>query len=508
MAESIDRSIHCSGVTSAPKTLDVDAVVIPVFGPSDGVADLADADAATTGELTRARASGEFRAGLYDVFVTRGGAPWKARRLVFVGAGAAADADAARMRRVGATAGYALGRACVESAAIVVRGVADLPAGARAFADGLMAPAFDGGTYKDASRASRPYRLRSLVVTAPGGDADAMTRAVREGQILGECANVSRGLANEPGNVLTPTEFASRVRTAAEAVGLTVEVLDRDQMDALGMHLLLGVSRGSAEAPRLVVIKHEPKDASADSVLGLVGKGVTFDTGGISLKPADSMDRMKDDMAGGAAVAGAMLALARLGGRHRVIGVIPMVENMPGGRAIRPGDVLRGASGRTVEIINTDAEGRLILADALWYARRIGATHLVDVATLTGACVVALGHAMSGLFGNQQAWVDVVGEAAAAGGDRVWQLPIYEEALEQMRSEIADLMNSGGRAGGAVTAAVFLREFAGDGPWAHLDIAGTAWAEKKEPYQPKGATGVAVRTLTALGLSGGAMTRR
>jgi leucyl aminopeptidase len=345
-------------------------------------------------------------------------------------------------------------------------------------------------------------------VTAPGGDAKLIAGAAREGQILGECANVSRGLANEPGNVLTPAEFASRVRTAAEGVGLAVDVLERDQMEALGMHLLLGVSRGSAEAPRLVVIRHEPKDAVSDAVLGLVGKGVTFDTGGISLKPADSMDRMKDDMAGGAAVAGAMLALARLGGRHRVIGVIPMVENMPGGRAIRPGDVLRGASGRTVEVINTDAEGRLILADALWYARRLGATHLVDVATLTGACVVALGHAMSGLFGNQQAWVDVVREAAAAGGDRVWAMPIYEEALEQMRSEIADLVNSGGRAGGAVTAAVFLREFAGDGPWAHLDIAGTAWAEKKEPYQPKGATGVAVRTLTALGLSGGVTSRR
>jgi leucyl aminopeptidase len=391
---------------------------------------------------------------------------------------------------------------------MVVRGVPDLAAGARAFADGLMAPAFDGGTYKDASRAARADRLRSLTVTAPGGDAKLIAGAAREGQILGECANVSRGLANEPGNVLTPTEFASRVRTAAERVGLAVEVLERDQMEALGMHLLLGVSRGSAEAPRLVVIRHEPKDAVSDAVLGLVGKGVTFDTGGISLKPADSMDRMKDDMAGGAAVVGAMLALARLGGRHRVIGVIPMVENMPGGRAIRPGDVLRGASGRTVEVINTDAEGRLILADALWYARRLGATHLVDVATLTGACVVALGHALSGLFGNQQAWVDVVREAAAAGGDRVWAMPIYEEALEQMRSEIADLVNSGGRAGGAVTAAVFLREFAGDGPWAHLDIAGTAWAEKKEPYQPKGATGVAVRTLTALGLSGGVTSRR
>jgi leucyl aminopeptidase len=238
-------------------------------------------------------------------------------------------------------------------------------------------------------------------------------------------------------------------------------------------------------------------------VIGLIGKGVTFDSGGISIKPADGMERMKDDMAGGAAVAGALRALALLGSRYRVIGVIPTTENMPGGRATRPGDVVSGASGTTVEIINTDAEGRLILADALWYARQLGATHLVDVATLTGACVVALGRYTSGLFGTPEKWVETVAASSARAGDRVWPMPIYEETKDELHSEIADLVNSAGRPGGAITAAAFLRRFAGDGPWAHLDIAGTAWAETTKSYQPKGATGVAVRLLIELGTTGG-----
>jgi leucyl aminopeptidase len=238
-------------------------------------------------------------------------------------------------------------------------------------------------------------------------------------------------------------------------------------------------------------------------VLGLVGKGITFDSGGISIKPAEGMERMKDDMAGGAAVAAALRALKLLDAPCRVLGLIPATENMPGGRATRPGDVIRGASGKTVEVVNTDAEGRLILGDALWYAQELGATHLVDVATLTGAVMVALGRTVSGLFGGPDTWVDTVRAAAGRAGDRVWPMPIYEEAREQLRSEIADLVNSAGRPGGAVTAAAFLREFVADRPWAHLDIAGTAWAETAEPYQPKGATGVAVRVLTELGLTVG-----
>jgi leucyl aminopeptidase len=233
-------------------------------------------------------------------------------------------------------------------------------------------------------------------------------------------------------------------------------------------------------------------------VLGLVGKGITFDTGGISIKPAEGMERMKSDMTGGAAVVCAMRAIATLGAPIKVIGVVPATENMPGGRAIKPGDVLHSASGKTVEVINTDAEGRLVLGDALWYIRSLGATHLVDAATLTGACVVALGKITSGLFGSPPEWVEHVRQVAIRAGDRCWPMPLFDEYAEQLRSEIADLMNSGGRPAGAITAALFLKEFTGGLPWAHLDIAGTAWSEEARPYQPKGPAGVAVRTFAEL----------
>jgi leucyl aminopeptidase len=236
-------------------------------------------------------------------------------------------------------------------------------------------------------------------------------------------------------------------------------------------------------------------------VLGLVGKAVTFDTGGISIKPAENMDKMKDDMSGGAAVIGAMSAIARLGAPVRCIGIVPMTENMPGGRAFKPGDILTSAEGKTVEILNTDAEGRLILGDGLWYARQLGATHLVDVATLTGACVVALGKTTSGLFGSPDNWVEAIRQASERAGDRSWPMPVHDDYKEQLRSEIADFTNTGGRAGGAITAALFLKEFSGDLPWVHIDIAGTAWAEEAKPYQPKGPTGVCVRTLAQLALA-------
>jgi leucyl aminopeptidase len=317
---------------------------------------------------------------------------------------------------------------------------------------------------------------------------------------MGECANWARSLANEPANILTPREFARRVADTCTAAGLEVDVLDEHRIRELKMGLLLGVAQGSSEPPRLVSIRYEPAGASDGPVLGLIGKGVTFDTGGVSIKPADGMERMKYDMSGGAAVAAAMRAIALLGGQRRVIAVIPMTENAVGGGATRPGDVLTGASGTTVEVINTDAEGRLILGDALWYAQELGATHLVDVATLTGACVVALGRAASGLFAQPDSWADTVAGASRRAGDRMWRMPLYEEYREMIRGEAGDILNSAGRWAGASTAAVFLREFVGDKPWAHLDIAGTAWAEERKPYQPKGATGVAVRTLTELGL--------
>jgi leucyl aminopeptidase len=499
-----DRSSHVDfvGSTAPVEAADVDLLFIPVF-KDDRLTDVPGLDEATGGELERARASGEFRAKLFDVFVTPlTGGRFKARRVALIGAGVAADATAERWRRLAATGSYLARRRSAESVGWLVRGAADPIAVAQHTADGLSAAEFDGGTYKQDTEGAGRYAKRFLIFV-PGPNGADVAAAVRRGRIIGESANLARALSNEPGNVLTPREFAARVEAAAHAEGVRVEILDEHRMRELKMGLLLGVAQGSAEPPRMIVLRYEPSRAPASPVLGLIGKGVTFDSGGISIKPADGMERMKDDMAGGAAVAAALCALARLDAPFRVIGLIPTVENMPGGRATRPGDVVRGASGKSVEIINTDAEGRLILADALWYAQKLGATHLVDVATLTGACMVALGRTVSGLFGQPDGWVETVDAAAKRAGDRLWHMPIYEEAREQLRSEIADVVNSAGRAGGAVTAAAFLREFAGDGPWAHLDIAGTAWAESKEPYQPKGATGVAVRVLTELGLTGG-----
>jgi leucyl aminopeptidase len=360
-------------------------------------------------------------------------------------------------------------------------------------ADGLALAAFPSGRYKTDEPSSGTLETMTLVTTPT--DAAAVSEAAERGLLIADCCNRARTLADEPGNRMPPRIFAERAIAALEGSGIETEVLDEKEIAKLGMGLLLGVGQGSVEPPRLLVMRYSPTGAPAAPVLGLVGKGITFDTGGISIKPAEGMERMKDDMAGGASVIAAMRAIGLLKPAHRVIGVVPMAENMPGGRAIRPGDVLTSASGKTVEVLNTDAEGRLILADALWYAAREGATHLIDVATLTGACMVALGRVNSGLFGSPDSWRDAVREAAGRAGDRLWPLPVEDDYFEQLKSEIADMVNVGGRPGGAITAAVFLKQFAAGKPWAHLDIAATAWAEEAKPWQPKGATSVAVRTL-------------
>jgi leucyl aminopeptidase len=292
--------------------------------------------------------------------------------------------------------------------------------------------------------------------------------------------------------------FANIASETGTAAGLLVDVLDEQRIAGLKMGMLLGVARGSVEPPRVVVLRYTPSRPATSAVLGLVGKGVTFDSGGISIKPSDGMHKMKTDMAGGAAVLAAMKAIAALKPDVSVVGVIPLVENMPGGNALRPGDVVRGADGTSVEVLDTDAEGRLILGDALWYARDLGATHLVDVATLTGAIGIALGRTTTGLFGTPDAWTSQVLRVATRAGDRAWLMPLFDDGRELLRSDIADLANIGGRPGGAITAAMFLKEFTGGLPWAHLDIAWTAWCDEPRPYQPKGPTGVAVRTLAEL----------
>jgi leucyl aminopeptidase len=473
---------------------------VPVFEDEDRLTDLPGLDEATNGDIGRARDGGEFRGKLFELFIARVVSDrYRAVRVALVGAGRRADSDAERLRRVAAACGYTARLRSMRSAALMVRTGVDALATAQFSADGMSAAEFDSGTYKTSDPDAGRFPDR-VVIVAPGADAAALTAAVFRGRTIGDCANRARALANEPGNILTPRVFADRVAEMSQSVGLSVEVLDEARIRELGMGLLLGVAQGSAEPPRLVVIRHDPPGAPETPVLGLIGKGVTFDTGGVSIKPAEGMERMKDDMAGGAAVAAAMRALAILQAPRRVIAVIPMAENAVGGGAMRPGDVLTSASGITVEIINTDAEGRLLLGDALWYAQQLGATHLVDVATLTGACMVALGRAASGLFGTPDGWAETVRAAGHRAGDRLWPLPLYDEYRDMMRSEIADILNSGGRWGGAATAAAFLSEFVKNRPWAHLDIAGTAWSEDRKAYQPKGATGVAVRTLTELGL--------
>jgi leucyl aminopeptidase len=480
--------------------LDADLIVVPWFDgePATAVPDL---DAASAGDIARALGAREFQAKPFELFFTvvadRG---WRSRRIALIGGGPASEARTEVIRKLATAAGLAARQKRIARMAFVVRGGGDVAPLAQAAAEGLTLAEFHSGTYKTADD-SGPGPVPSWAVAVSGDGAEARgsaNAAVERGRILGECSNLARGLANEPGNTLTPTEFAKRAAALAREGGATVEILDEKQIADLGMGLLLGVARGSNEPPRVIVFRHDPPGAPATPVLGLVGKGITFDTGGISIKPAEGMERMKDDMAGGAAVACAMRAISLLKAPVRVIGVVPTTENMPGGRAIKPGDILKSAAGKTVEVINTDAEGRLILGDGLWYAQKLGATHLVDVATLTGAVVVALGKYTTGLFGTPDDWVERVKRAAERAGDRVWQMPLFDDYREQLKSDIADFMNTGGRAAGSITAAMFLKEFTGSAPWVHLDIAGTAWVDEVKPFLPKGPSGVAVRTLAEL----------
>ena len=477
--------------------IEADLLVFPAF-EDDDLADEAGLDEASGGDLGRARARGEFTGRAFDAFITpvRG---WKAGRVALIGVGRRDDLSPDCLRRAATAAGLLVRQCRMTRLAIVHRpGTPVSPdRAAQALTEGAILANFDGAPYKTAEL---PRVWLETVALRVGGESPAIEHAMERGRVLGECSNFAREMCNEPGNRLTPRVFAERIRGLASDAGLRVEILDEKRIAELGMGLLLGVARGSVEPPRVVALHHEPTHAVSGIVLGLIGKGITFDTGGISIKPADDMDRMKDDMSGGAAVACAMAAISRLQAPVRCVGVIPTAENMPGGKAIRPGDVLTSADGKTVEVLNTDAEGRLILGDGVWYARQLGATHLVDVATLTGACVVALGKTTSGLFGTPDSWVDQVRAASARAGDRSWPLPVFDDYKELFKSEIADLANTGGRAGGAITAALFIKAFAGDLPWTHMDIAGTAWAEEVKPYQPKGATGVAVRTLAELAL--------
>ena len=483
-------------VSEKPETVEVDALAIILFKAAGGEAHPGGAfDAHTQGLIAELYDSHEFTGKALRTALIHRPSGFRAKRLLLIGGGQREEFTLARLRQ-------AAGVAVREMKTKGVRRLGLLPAGAfepgdqvQAIAEGAILAVYEPDAYKTEEKAL--CVLEELLILAAPAQQDRLER----GRVIAEAQNFARELVNEPGNLLPPSALGARTVEMGEAAGLAVDVLQRERLEELRMGALLGVSQGSAEPPALIVVRYRPAEPNAAGThLGLVGKAVTFDTGGISIKPAQDMDKMKYDMAGGAAMLGALRALAALKPPVAVTAVVPSVENMPGHQAQRPGDVVTTMSGKTVEVLNTDAEGRLILADALTYAKQQGCTHLVDAATLTGAIAVALGHERVGLFSNDDAWRDRVLASAAASGEKMWPMPLDEEYKEQLKSLIADLPNIGNRWGGAITAAMFLKQFADPNPWVHLDIAGTAWIEEAKPYLPKGPSGVGVRSFVDLAM--------
>jgi leucyl aminopeptidase len=415
--------------------------------------------------------------------------------LLLVGAGERDDFDPLQLMRVSSAASrFATARSFFNLAFVDPR-VTSPAQSAHAIVEGAVRGSYDPGLKK--TRASRPRGLEGITVIADQADTAETQAGIQLGQIVGENVCVARDLVNLPPNELTPTSFAQRAHTLGEAVGLEVEVLDEGAIRELGMGSLLGVAAGSRQAPRVIVLRYG--DPDAEIKLALVGKGITFDSGGLSIKTAQGMETMKGDMGGGAAILGGMLAVARLAPPDiSVTGYIGATENMPGDNAMRPGDILTAFNGETIEVLNTDAEGRLVLADVLAYAESQGATHIVDFATLTGGAVVALGTAASLASGRPSEWVATVVQAAADGLERAWPMPLYPEYREAMDSDFADIKNSGGRFASALTATAFLSDFVTNVLWAHVDIAGTSFVEDARPYAAKGGTGVGVATIVGI----------
>jgi leucyl aminopeptidase len=373
----------------------------------------------------------------------------------------------------------------------------ELEASAEAIAEGALLGLYSFTKYK---KPEYEDIEEILVVIKEGDKVPILEVAIGKGKLVAEATNLARDMGNEPANYMTPSQMAEIAKEIASKHDLEFRVFDREGMEAMGMGALLGVARGSNQPPKLITLAYRG-DERSEKALGFLGKGITFDSGGISIKPSEGMDEMKDDMAGAAAVMAALRAIAQLKPKINVTAIMPATENLPSGTALKPGDVLRAMNGKTIEVISTDAEGRLILADALSYARKLGLSPLVDLATLTGACRVALGLFYSGLFGNDQGWIDKVLRAAQRAGEKMWKMPLAEEYKEQIRSDIADIKNTGNRYGGAITAALFLAEFVDNTPWVHLDIAGPRLSHKDGGYIVKGATGFGVRTLVELALS-------
>jgi len=454
---------------------------------------LATSDTAVQSVATDLLAGGELTGRAFENNLLHKPAGLKAKRLLLISGGAAKKFSAYELRRIAGTAVRTLKSRGIRSFAFIAPTGIPAEEAVRAIVEGALVGNFDPDYYRSDRK---DQKIDALTILASGNsDQASLEKAANEAQVIGESQNFTRDLVNEPSNRMTPTILADRAKKMCQEVSLKCEVYGADKIKEMKMGAFWSVAQGSDEPPALIVMKYEPAGAPANPVLGLVGKGITFDTGGISIKPADGMEKMKYDMAGGATMIGAMRAIALLKPKVKVIGIVCATENMPSGKAQKPGDVQIAMSGKSIEIINTDAEGRLVLADGLYYARQLGCTHLVDAATLTGAVVVALGYANAGVFANDDAMYERFHKANDEAGEKMWRLPLDDEYKENIKSTIADIVNSGGRWGGAINAAMFLKEFAEDTPWIHLDIAGTAWMEDQKPWIAKGPSGIALRSL-------------
>ena len=485
---------------STPAELETESLVAVVLDhstPSSGDKNkkpdlkIAASDKALQSAAADLLASGEVAGKTFETNLLHKPAGLKTKRLLLVSGGSAQSFSTYDLRRIAGVAVRTLKSRGIRSFAFVAPPGIGQGEAVRAIVEGAHVGNFDPDYYRSDRK---DQKIDDLTVVTTG-DKNALEKAATEAGVIGESQNFTRDLVNEPSNRMTPTILAERARKMCAEVGLKCEVYGADKIKEMKMGAFWSVAQGSDEPPALIVMTYEPAGAPAKPVLGLVGKGITFDTGGISIKPADGMEKMKYDMAGGATMIGAMRAIALLKPKVKVIGIVCATENMPSGKAQKPGDVQIAMSGKSIEIINTDAEGRLVLADGLYYARQLGCTHLVDAATLTGAVVVALGYNNAGVFANDDDMYTRFQSANAKAGEKMWRLPLDDEYKEQIRSSIADIMNTGGRWGGAITAAMFLKEFAEDTPWIHLDIAGTAWMEDQKPWIAKGPSGIALRSL-------------
>jgi len=482
--------------------IEADAIVVNLFeGVEQPGGATAAVDKALDGAISSLIGRGEIKGKFGEVSIIHTFGKLPAGIVAVAGLGKRQDFNVNKIRGVAGESCRSLRKLNCRKIATILHGAGtgdiELEASAEAIAEGALLGLYSFNKYKKPEYADVE---EMLVVVREEGKIPVLEPAVHKGTAIAEATNLARDMVNEPANYMTPTRMAEAAKEIATKYNLEFKVFDSKDMETMGMGALLGVAKGSSQPPQLITLSYKG-DERSEKALGFLGKGITFDSGGISIKPSEGMGEMKDDMAGAAAVMAALGAIAQLKPQINVTAIIPATENLPSGTALKPGDVLKAMNGKTIEVISTDAEGRLILADALSYAQKLGLSPLIDLATLTGACRVALGTLYSGLFSNDQDLADKILRAAERTGERIWQMPLPEEYKEQNKSEIANVKNTGNRYGGAITAALFLAEFVDNTPWVHLDIAGTASSNKESGYAVKGATGVGVRTLVELALN-------